>query len=102
MIRSRGHCNTMGTASTMACMAEALGMTIPGVAGIPAPDSRLLESAHAAGRLAVEMVAAGPEAAVEQMIEACWTGPPAAAVHIVQRLPAEDDGLSGFSERPTV
>jgi len=59
MIRSRGHCNTMGTASTMACMAEALGMTIPGVAGIPAPDSRLLESAHAAGRLAVEMVATG-------------------------------------------
>jgi dihydroxy-acid dehydratase len=59
MIRSRGHCNTMGTASTMACMAEALGMTIPGVAGIPAPDSRLLENAHAAGRLAVEMVAAG-------------------------------------------
>lgn len=59
MIRSRGHCNTMGTASTMACMAEALGMTVPGVAGTPAPDSRLLESAHAAGRLAVEMVAAG-------------------------------------------
>ncbi|MDP9416785.1 MAG: dihydroxy-acid dehydratase [Actinomycetota bacterium] len=56
MIRSRGHCNTMGTASTMACMAEALGMTIPGVAGTPAPDSRLLEHAHASGRLAVEMV----------------------------------------------
>src|SRR5580698_4818205 len=56
MIRSRGHCNTMGTASTMACMAEALGMTIPGIAGTPAPDSRLLESAHAAGRLAVDMV----------------------------------------------
>ena len=33
MIRSKGHCNTMGTASTMAVMAEALGMTIPGVAG---------------------------------------------------------------------
>src|SRR6202162_2021949 len=47
MIRSKGHCNTMGTASTMACMAEALGMTIPGIAGTPAPDSRLLESAHA-------------------------------------------------------
>ena len=30
MIRSKGHCNTMGTASTMACMAEALGMTLPG------------------------------------------------------------------------
>lgn len=58
MIRSRGHCNTMGTASTMACVTEALGMTIPGVAGTPAPDSRLLESAHAAGRLAIEMVEA--------------------------------------------
>ena len=59
MIRSKGHCNTMGTASTMACMAEALGMTLPGVAGTPAPDSRLLESAHASGRLAVELVSSG-------------------------------------------
>lgn len=57
MIRSRGHCNTMGTASTMACVAEALGMTLPGVAGIPAPDSRLLERAHEAGRTILEMVA---------------------------------------------
>jgi dihydroxy-acid dehydratase len=56
MIRSRGHCNTMGTASTMACVTEALGMTIPGIAGTPAPDSRLLEGAHATGRLAVELV----------------------------------------------
>ncbi len=56
MIRSRGHCNTMGTASTMAVMAEALGTTVPGAAGIPAPDSRLLERAHEAGRLAVELV----------------------------------------------
>jgi dihydroxy-acid dehydratase len=59
MIRSKGHCNTMGTASTMACMAEALGMTLPGVAGTPAPDSRLLESAHASGKLAVDLVTAG-------------------------------------------
>ncbi|HEY2692231.1 MAG TPA: IlvD/Edd family dehydratase [Streptosporangiaceae bacterium] len=59
MIRSRGHCNTMGTASTMACMAEALGTTIPGIAGTPAPDSRLLETAHDTGQLAVSMVAAG-------------------------------------------
>ena len=59
MIRSRGHCNTMGTASTMACMAEALGTTIPGIAGTPAPDSRLLETAHHSGRLAVAMVAGG-------------------------------------------
>ena len=59
MIRSRGHCNTMGTASTMACVAEALGTTVPGIAGTPAPDSRLLESAHGTGRLAVEMAAEG-------------------------------------------
>src|ERR1700733_13962398 len=56
MIRSRGHCNTMGPASTRACMAEALGMVLPGLAGTPAPDSRLLESAHETGRLAVSMV----------------------------------------------
>jgi len=59
MIRSRGHCNTMGTASTMAVMAEALGTTIPGIAGTPAADSRLLEGAHASGRLAVELVESG-------------------------------------------
>ncbi|HEX8489182.1 MAG TPA: IlvD/Edd family dehydratase [Propionibacteriaceae bacterium] len=58
MIRSRGHCNTMGTASTMALVAEALGTVLPGLAGTPAPDSRLLQAAHATGRLAVEMVAA--------------------------------------------
>ncbi len=56
MIRSKGHCNTMGTASTMGLLAEALGMVLPGTAGTPAPDSRLLEASHAAGRLAVEMV----------------------------------------------
>ncbi|MDQ1484598.1 MAG: hypothetical protein QOJ62_291 [Actinomycetota bacterium] len=56
MVRSRGHCNTMGTASTMACVAEALGVTLPGTAGIPAPDSRLLERAQDAGRLMVSLV----------------------------------------------
>jgi dihydroxy-acid dehydratase len=59
MVRSRGHCNTMGTASTMALVAEAFGTVVPGVAGTPAPDSRLLESAHETGRLAVELVASG-------------------------------------------
>jgi dihydroxy-acid dehydratase len=59
MIRSRGHCNTMGTASTMGLLAEALGMVRPGLAGTPAADSRLLEDAHATGGLAVEMVAEG-------------------------------------------
>ena len=56
MIRSKGHCNTMGTASTMAVVAEALGMTIPGFAGTPAPDSRLLALSHETGRLIVDMV----------------------------------------------
>ncbi|MFC7383314.1 IlvD/Edd family dehydratase [Sphaerisporangium rhizosphaerae] len=57
MIRSRGHCNTMGTASTMGLLAEVLGTTLPGTAGLPAPDSRLLARAHETGRLIVEMVA---------------------------------------------
>jgi len=56
-IRSKGHCNTMGTASTMAVVAEALGMTIPGFAGTPAADSRLLVMSHDTGRLIVDMVA---------------------------------------------
>ena len=53
--RSAGHCTVMGTASTMASLAEALGMTLPGCAGIPAPDSRRLAMAEASGRRAVEM-----------------------------------------------
>ncbi|GAA1836843.1 IlvD/Edd family dehydratase [Microlunatus capsulatus] len=56
MIRSKGHCNTMGTASTMACLAEALGMTLPGFAGTPAADARLLALSHETGRLAVDLV----------------------------------------------
>lgn len=59
MIRSAGHCNTMGTASTMGLLSEALGLTVPGTAGLPAPDARLLERAHEAGRLAVEMAVSG-------------------------------------------
>jgi len=56
MSRSRGHCMTMGTASTMACLAEALGMQLPGGAAIPAVDSRRYALAQAAGRRAVELV----------------------------------------------
>ncbi|MFB4284793.1 IlvD/Edd family dehydratase [Nonomuraea sp. MTCD27] len=59
MIRGKGHCNTMGTASTMGLLAEVLGMTLPGLAGTPAPDSRLLEGAHETGRLIVEMISTG-------------------------------------------
>jgi len=54
--RSAGHCNTMGTASTMATMAEALGLTLPGVSSIPAVDSRKKMNAQLAGRRIVEMV----------------------------------------------
>ncbi|MFF7418881.1 IlvD/Edd family dehydratase [Streptomyces smyrnaeus] len=56
MARSAGHCMTMGTASTMACMAEALGMQLPGSATWPAVDSRRTETAQAAGRRIVQMV----------------------------------------------
>jgi dihydroxy-acid dehydratase len=58
MSRSPGHCMTMGTASTMATMAEALGLTLPHNAAIPAPDSRRSTLAHVAGRRIVEMVQA--------------------------------------------
>ena len=59
--RSTGHCMVMGTASTMASMAEALGMALPGNAAIPAPDSRRLALAESSGRRAVEMaIARGP------------------------------------------
>ena len=59
MSRSSGHCMVMGTASTMASMAEALGMALSGNAAIPAPDSRRLAMAELAGRRAVEMAATG-------------------------------------------
>src|SRR3990172_7259472 len=57
--RSAGHCMVMGTASTMASMAEALGMTLPGNAAIPGPDSRRLALAELSGRRAVELALAG-------------------------------------------
>ena len=56
MSRSAGHCMTMGTASTMACMVEALGMGMPQNAAIPAVDSRRYVLAQEAGRRIVEMV----------------------------------------------
>jgi L-arabonate dehydrase len=56
MSRSIGHCSTMGTASTMACMVEALGLTLPGLSAIPAADSRKKMMAHMSGMRAVEMV----------------------------------------------
>jgi dihydroxy-acid dehydratase len=54
--RSPGHCMTMGTASTMTSAAEALGLTLPGAASIPAPDSRHAQMATHTGKRVVEMV----------------------------------------------
>jgi len=54
--RSQGHCMTMGTASTMACMVESLGLTLPGAAAIPAVDARKKVMAQLSGRRIVEMV----------------------------------------------
>lgn len=56
MCRSRGHCAVMGTASTMACMVEALGLTLPENAAIPAADSRRKVLAQYSGQRIVEMV----------------------------------------------
>jgi len=56
MSRSPGHCMTMGTASTMASVVEALGIGLPTNAAIPAADSRRYALAHMAGRRIVEMV----------------------------------------------
>jgi dihydroxy-acid dehydratase len=59
MARSNGHCMTMGTASTMASMAEALGMQLPYSATWPAADSRRYETAQRAGQVIVDLVEAG-------------------------------------------
>jgi L-arabonate dehydrase len=56
MSRSAGHCMTMGTASSLATMVEALGLTLPGASAIPAVDSRKKVMAHLSGNRIVEMV----------------------------------------------
>ncbi|HSF96632.1 MAG TPA: L-arabinonate dehydratase [Thermohalobaculum sp.] len=54
--RSYGHCMTMGTASTMTAIAEAMGLTLPGASSIPAPDAGHQRMAAASGRRIVDMV----------------------------------------------
>ena len=56
MCRSRGHCAVMGTASSMACMVEALGLSLPGNAAVPAADARRKVMAQLSGLRIVEMV----------------------------------------------
>ena len=59
MSRSDGHCMTMGTASSMACVVEALGLTLPGGAAIPAPDARRRRLCHYSGNRIVAMAKEG-------------------------------------------
>src|SRR5690606_29631299 len=56
MCRSRGHCAVMGTASSMACMVESLGLSLPGNAAIPAADANRKVLAQLSGRRIVDMV----------------------------------------------
>jgi dihydroxy-acid dehydratase len=56
MTRSFGFCNTMGTASTLSCLVEALGLSLSGMGAIPAADTRRLRGSHLSGRRIVEMV----------------------------------------------
>jgi len=61
--RSCGHCNEMGTASSMTCVVEALGMCLPGTATIPAVDAERQRAAEETGRRAVELAREGPRPA---------------------------------------
>lgn len=106
MNRSPGHCMVTGTASTMACMAEALGMSLGDTAGTPAVDSRRAGLAEDAGRRAVELaIASGPrpsqiltESAFDNAIRALMAmgGSTNAVIHLIAiagragvRLPLE-------------
>ncbi len=59
LARGNGHCNTMGTASTMACLTEAMGLQLPGSASAPAVDAERLRIARAAGARAVTLAREG-------------------------------------------
>jgi L-arabonate dehydrase len=90
--RTAGHCSVMGTASTMTSLAEALGMTLPGCASIPAVDSRRMAIAELSGRRAVDMVAENltpsrilTRVAFENAITVCMAlgGSTNAVVHLI-------------------
>jgi dihydroxy-acid dehydratase len=105
--RSYGHCMTMGTASTMTAIAEALGMTLPGASSIPAADAGHIRMASACGRCAVAMVgedlrpsailsrASFENAIVVAMAMGCSTN---AVVHLIAmgRRAGHDVGLADF------
>ena len=92
MSRSPGHCMTMGSASTMACLVEAMGMSLPGAATLPAVDSRRAALAHMTGRRIVELVredvpmsAIVDRRALENAVTACGAigGSTNAVVHLI-------------------
>ena len=105
--RSYGHCMTMGTASTMTAIAEAMGMTLPGASSIPAPDAGHIRMAAATGRRIVEMVGedlkpsailsrpAFENAIVVAMAMGCSTN---AVIHLIAmaRRAGHDVGLNDF------
>ena len=109
---SLGHCNTMGTASTMNALAEALGMALPGSAQIPAPYKARMDAAYETGRRAVAMVREDlrpsriiTRAALENVIRVCTAiggstnAPPhitAIARHAGLELPIRDWQRHGF------
>src|ERR1700682_999441 len=92
MVRSTGHCTVMGTASTMTNIAEAMGMTLPGCASIPAVDSRRRAIAQESGKRIVDMVWEDvrpshimTRQSIENAITACMAlgGSTNAVVHLV-------------------
>lgn len=105
--RSYGHCMTMGTASTMTAIAEAMGMTLPGASSVPAADAGHIRLASACGRRIVEMVAedlrpsailsraAFRNAIVVAMAMGCSTN---AVIHLIAlaRRAGHDIGLADF------
>ncbi len=105
--RSHGTCMTMGTASTMTAIAEALGMTLPGASSIPAPDSNHVRMAADSGRRIVDMVwedlkpsdiqthAAFENAIMVAMAMGCSTN---AIIHLIAqaRRAGSDIGLDDF------
>jgi dihydroxy-acid dehydratase len=107
--RSYGHCMTMGTASTMTAIAEAMGMTLPGASSIPAADAGHIRMASACGRRIVEMVgeelkpsailcrAAFENAIVVAMAMGCSTN---AVIHLIAmaRRAGHDVGLDDFEK----
>ncbi|HSI39073.1 MAG TPA: L-arabinonate dehydratase [Xanthobacteraceae bacterium] len=110
--RSYGHCMTMGTASTMTAIAEAVGMTLPGASSIPAADSGHIRMSAESGRRCVEMVwedltpariqtrAAFENAILVAMAMGCSTN---AIIHLIAmaRRAGADIGLADFEAAST-